>query len=502
MTMATPLATPFLQLEHIVKRFGGLTALNDVSLALAQGEVACLVGENGSGKSTLIKIISGMYTPDAGVISIDGQRHTHLRAIDSIREGIQVIYQDFSLFPNLSVAENIAVNEAVSAGWFLVNWTELRARAAQALARINVQLDLDAPAGTLPVVDRQLIAIAKALLQNARLIIMDEPTTALSQREIRSLFDVIRTLKAAGIGTLFVSHKLDEIIEIADRTIIIRNGEIVVDRPARELTRGAMIRAMTGRDLEDEALAAAPPAHAAVALQVEGLTCRGHFYDVSLHVRAGEVLGITGLLGSGRTGLALSLFGMLPPDSGRVTVDGRPASLHNVQSALEAGIGYVPEDRIKEGLFLPQPIGHNVVVRVIDELAAAAGVLDRGRMAAAVSQWVDRLRIKTPSAALPVTSLSGGNQQRVVLARWLATTPKVMILNGPTVGVDVGSKQEIHEIIRGLAAQGMAICIISDDVPELLQICHRIHVMKRGRIVSEFTPGRISEVELNAMLIE
>ncbi|MBW7885514.1 MAG: sugar ABC transporter ATP-binding protein [Caldilineaceae bacterium] len=500
--MATPLATPFLQLEHIVKRFGGLTALNDVSLALAQGEVACLVGENGSGKSTLIKIISGMYTPDAGVISIDGQRHTHLRAIDSIREGIQVIYQDFSLFPNLSVAENIAVNEAVSAGWFLVNWTELRARAAQALARINVQLDLDAPAGTLPVVDRQLIAIAKALLQNARLIIMDEPTTALSQREIRSLFDVIRTLKAAGIGTLFVSHKLDEIIEIADRTIIIRNGEIVVDRPARELTRGAMIRAMTGRDLEDEALAAAPPAHAAVALQVEGLTCRGHFYDVSLHVRAGEVLGITGLLGSGRTGLALSLFGMLPPDSGRVTVDGRPASLHNVQSALEAGIGYVPEDRIKEGLFLPQPIGHNVVVRVIDELAAAAGVLDRGRMAAAVSQWVDRLRIKTPSAALPVTSLSGGNQQRVVLARWLATTPKVMILNGPTVGVDVGSKQEIHEIIRGLAAQGMAICIISDDVPELLQICHRIHVMKRGRIVSEFTPGRISEVELNAMLIE
>ena len=496
------MVAPFLQLEHIVKRFGGLTALSDVSLALAQGEVACLVGENGSGKSTLIKIIAGIYGPDAGEIFIDGRRYTHLRAIDSIREGIQVIYQDFSLFPNLSVAENIAANEAVSSGRMFVSWSTMRANAARALQRINVRLDLDAPAGELPVVDRQLIAIAKALLQNARLIIMDEPTTALSQREIQSLFDVIRTLKAAGIGTLFVSHKLDEVIEISDRTLIIRSGKVVMDQPARELTRGAMIHAMTGRDLSSEAAVAPIEAAAPIALEAQHLTCAGHFYDVSMHVRAGEVLGITGLLGSGRTSLALSLFGMLPPDSGQVRVDGRAVSLRTVQSALEAGIGYLPEDRLKEGLFLPQPIGSNVIVRVIDNLVGAPGILNRGLIGSTIEEWVNRLRIKTPSVENPATSLSGGNQQRVVLAKWLAAAPRVMVLNGPTVGVDVGSKQEIHDIIRQLAAQGMAVLVISDDLPELLQVCHRIHVMKTGRIVSEFARSSITEVELNAMLIE
>jgi simple sugar transport system ATP-binding protein len=494
--------TPFLQLENIVKRFGGLTALSDVSLTLAQGEVACLVGENGSGKSTLIKIIAGMYSPDTGTILIDGKPHPHLRAIDAIREGIQVIYQDFSLFPNLSVAENIAVNEAVSTGKVLVSWSAMRANAARALARMHVQLDLDAPAGTLPVVDRQLIAIAKALLQNARLIVMDEPTTSLSQREIQSLFGVIRTLKEAGVGTLFVSHKLDEVIEIADRTIIIRSGKKVIDQPAHELTRSAMIRAMTGRDLDSEAAVGQVPETAPVALEVQNLTRAGHFYDVSLRVRAGEVLGITGLLGSGRTSLALSIFGMLPPDSGQVLLDGQPVSIRTVQDALDAGIGYVPEDRLKEGLFLPQPIGSNVVVRVIDSLVSAPGILNRRRVGGTIEEWVDRLRIKTPSVENPVTSLSGGNQQRVVLAKWLAAAPKVMVLNGPTVGVDVGSKQEIHDIIRQLAAQGMAVLVISDDLPELLHVCHRTHVMKRGRLVSEFERSRITEAELNAMLIE
>ncbi|MFO7635666.1 MAG: sugar ABC transporter ATP-binding protein [Caldilinea sp.] len=458
--------------------------------------------QNKATASYIIKIIAGIHEPDAGAIFIDGRRFTHLRAIDSIREGIQVIYQDFSLFPNLSVAENITANEAVSSGRMLVNWSTMRANAARALQRINVHLDLDAPAGELAVVDRQLIAIAKALLQDARLIIMDEPTTALSRREIQSLFDVIYTLKDAGVGTLFVSHKLDEVTEISDRTVIIRSGKIVVDQPARELTRGAMIHAMTGRDLSSEAMVAPVAKTAPVALETRQLTRAGHFYDVSMHVRAGEVLGITGLLGSGRTSLALSIFGMLPPDSGQVKVDGQVISLRTVQNALEAGIGYVPEDRLKEGLFLPQPIGSNVVVRVIDRLVGTPGIMNRGLIGDTIEEWVKRLRINTPSVENPVTSLSGGNQQRVVLAKWLAAAPRVMVLNGPTVGVDVGSKQEIHDIIRQLAAEGMAVLVISDDLPELLQVCHRIHVMKGGRIVSEFARSSITEAELNAMLIE
>lgn len=495
------MTTNFLELRNITKRFGGLTALNDVSLSLAAGEIVCLVGENGSGKSTLIKVISGMYSPDGGEISVNGRSYSHWRPIDAIREGIQVIYQDFSLFPNLSVAENIGVNEAVSSGQTLVRWDEMRRKARASLDRINVDIDLERLAGTLPVVDRQLISIAKALLQDARLIIMDEPTTSLSQREIQSLFTVIRGLKAQGIGTLFVSHKLDEIMEIADRMVIIRNGEMVLDRPGHTLARSELIRAITGRELELDIDSEPVPADAPVALRVEGLSRRGHYADISLEVRAGEVLGITGLLGSGRTSLALSLFGQLPPDGGRVYVDGRPVALHSTQDALEAGIGYVPEDRLREGLFLPQPIGKNVVVRVIDSLVGLPGVLKQQSVAEAIRTWIQRLNIRTPSAANPVSSLSGGNQQRVVLAKWLAASPKVMILNGPTVGVDIGSKLEIHEIVRQLSAQGMALLVIGDDIPELLNICNRIFLMRRGRIVQQFERQKISETELNAMLV-
>lgn len=490
-----------LELRNITKRFAGVNALNDVSLSIAPGEVVCLVGENGSGKSTLIKVIAGVHPPDIGVIVLDGQEFSRLRPIESIHHGIQVIFQDFSLFPNLSVAENIAVNEAVSAGRSFVNWGALHATAKAALDRIQVSLDLSAPAGSLPVVDRQLIAIAKALLQNARLIIMDEPTTALSQREIQSLFAVIHRLKQDGISTLFVSHKLDEVLEIADRTAIIRNGNLVMDRPAAGLTRGEMIRAMTGRDISDETLMTPVPADAPPALTVRGLGLKGVFADISLTVRAGEVVGVTGLLGSGRTNLALSLFGMTPADKGEITVGGKRVLIRSVQDALNAGIGYVPEDRLKEGLFLPQSIGNNIVVRSIDQLARGLGVIDGRAVNGRITEWMERLRIRARSTEDPVTSLSGGNQQRVVLAKWLASAPRVLILNGPTVGVDIGSKREIHEIVGRLAGQGMAILVISDDVPELLQICHRIFVMKRGRFVNEFERSRITETELNAMLV-
>jgi simple sugar transport system ATP-binding protein len=496
------MAREFLRLSHISKHFAGVTALRDVSLTVDQGEIVCLVGENGSGKSTLIKIISGVYEPDEGEIVIDGRSFRRLHPIESIREGIQVIYQDFSLFPNLTVAENLAANEMIARRRKFANWGEMWDIATQALQKIDIRIPLDARAGDLAVADRQLIAIAKALLQNARLIIMDEPTTSLTQKEIRSLFAVIRAAKTQGISTLFVSHKLDEVVEISDRTVIVRNGEKVADEPAAGLDRTAMTRFMTGHEVDFASVAPQRLGETAPnVLRVDGLGRQGQFADISFDLRAGEILGITGLLGSGRTDLALALFGKLPAASGQVTVAGRPVKITSTADALASGIGYVPEDRLREGLFLSQSIGRNVVVRIIDALVRLPGVLNRSAMNDAVDTWVERLHIRTQSPYLPASSLSGGNQQRVVLAKWLASEPKVLILNSPTVGVDVGSKLEIYEIIEDLAAAGMGLLVISDDVPELLYVCHRILLMKKGRIVRQFMRGEVTEEGLYQALV-
>lgn len=492
---------PFILLNQISKSFAGVKALQNISLTLNPGEVCCLVGENGSGKSTLIKIISGVHGPDTGEIVINGRTSKRLYPIESIREGIEVIYQDFSLFPNLTVAENIALNELILANRWLINWKEIYEIAGRALNKINVQIDLGRPASELSVAERQLVAIARALLRNARLIIMDEPTTALTQKEVQALLEVIHNLKENGTSILFVSHKLDEVLEIADRIVILRNGIKVFDGEAKALDRATMVRYMVGRDLIYEATGREEMAQdAPVVLRVERLTRARNFYDVSFELRAGEILGITGLLGSGRTALALSLFGLLPADSGTVYIDGRRAELNSVQEAIERGIGYLPEDRLNEGLFLTQSIGKNIVIRVIDRLTGTMGIIDQALANGTIRTWLERLRITTPSPDLPVNSLSGGNQQRVVLAKWLASEPRILILNGPTVGVDVGSKEEIHELIRDLARKGMALIVISDDVPELLQICHRILLMKKGRVVEEFVRENLTEAKLNAML--
>jgi simple sugar transport system ATP-binding protein len=331
---------------------------------------------------------------------------------------------------------------------------------------------------------------------------MDEPTTALTRTEIKTLFGVIESLKKDDISILFVSHKLDEVLEVADRTIILRNGQKVMDREAAGLDRAEIVRSMTGRGVEVElAEFGAPPASAPVLLRVESLSCARNFSDISFELRAGEVLGITGLLGSGRTGLALSLFGLLPADSGRVMIDGRRVKLDSIQDAMQNRIGYVPEDRLNEGLFLTQTIGKNIIVRIVDSLQAKTHLLDEKAIRARIGEWMTRLEIRTPSSELPASSLSGGNQQRVVLARWLASDPRILILNGPTVGVDVGSKAEIHGIIRDLARRGVGLLVISDDVPELLQVCHRILLMKKGMIAEEFRRQDITESGLNLMLV-
>mgnify|MGYP001272880037 CR=1 FL=1 len=496
------MSEPIIRVENISKRFGGVIALNEVSLSIFPGEICCLVGENGSGKSTLIKIISGVYAPDEGDIYLNNKLYKKLTPIDSIREGIQVIYQDFSLFPNLTVAENIAINHQLAHRKNLVNWQEVEKIAREGLQRINIELPLDELVENLSTADRQLIAIAKAILADARLIIMDEPTTALTQKEVIALFKVIIDLKERGISTLFVSHKLNEVREIAERTVIIRNGKKVLDQDARGIDIATMEYHMTGRRLDSSNIAFSPPGDMHTPLlKVENLSLRHGFVDVSFALRKNEVLGITGLLGSGRTELALALFGELPADSGRIFVQGKEVHINSIQQAVKNQIGYVPDDRIQQGLFLDQSINDNIIISVIDRLVTRIGLIKSKTKNEVSNQWIQRMAIKTPSGKLPVKTLSGGNQQRVVLAKWLATMPKILILNGPTVGVDVGSKAEIHELIRQLANEGIGIILISDDIPELFQTCHRILLMRTGRIVEEYQRNDIDEQELYQRLI-
>jgi len=481
------------------KSFSGVKALHDINLEITAGEIHCLAGENGSGKSTLIKIISGVYTPDSGTIEMGGRTYSKLTPIEAIMGGVQVIYQDFSIFPNLTVMENLALNTELAERRKLVNWRRFRKIAEEAIAKINFSVDLDAKVGDLSVADKQLVAISRALMSDTKLIIMDEPTTALTSREVGSLFRVILDLQAKGIAILFVSHKLGEVFEISERFTIIRNGHQVITSLPEELDHKKFAAYMTGREVEDLEFEDEGPMGEPV-LEVEGLGLDRAFEDVSFTLHKGEVLGITGLLGSGRTELALSLFGVFPAERGTIRVSGKTVKLRSIADAMHNGIGYVPEDRLSEGLALERSIGDNIVVSEIGNMVSRLGLLDGARRRAEVERWVDELKIATPDADNPVNTLSGGNQQRVVLAKWLATNPDILILNGPTVGVDIGSKQEIHVILRELARSGMGIIVISDDIPELQQACGRVLLLKEGRIYAEVDPRTSSERELSDMI--
>jgi simple sugar transport system ATP-binding protein len=486
-----------LKVESIKKSFGGVEALKGVSLEIRKGEIHCLAGENGCGKSTLIKIISGVYQADAGSIELDGTSFARMSPMDAIARGVQVIYQDFSVFPNLTVMENLAINMELMAKRKIVSYRRIRSIAAEALAKLGIKLDLEERVENLSVADRQLIAICRALLHDAKLIIMDEPTTALTKREVKALFAIIKRLQSEGISILFVSHKLDEVFEISERYTIFRNGQNVATGETGGLDRKAFVRHMTGREFADEAYR--PAELGEVALAARALCLRGGFEDLSFELRCGEILGITGLLGSGRTELVQTLFGIYKPDSGHIELRGERVKIRGVKSAIRHGIGYVPGDRLTEGLFLPQSIARNVVVSKLDSLSGFLGALKGRAIDAEVDRWVRELSIATQDPSLPVQTLSGGNQQKVVLARWLANDLSVLILNGPTVGVDIGSKFDIHALLRSLAEKGLAIIVLSDDLPEVLACASRILVMRGGRIVEELDPavtteGRLGEI--------
>lgn len=493
--------TPVLAVRHVSKSFAGVRALVDIDLEIAPGEIHCLAGENGSGKSTLIKVISGVHTPEEGSVAIAGREYTHLTPSAAIDAGVRVIYQDFSVFPNLSVMENIALGSEVAAGRALVNRSRMREVAREAIAKIGFTVDLDELVGNLSVADKQLVAISRALMGDAKLIIMDEPTTALTKKEVCALFDIVADLQSRGIAIVFVSHKLEEVFEIAQRFTILRSGRKVITCPKEDLDRASFARHMTGRDF-DEAPYRTGYIDADPVLEVREATVADAFENASLSVRPGEILGITGLLGSGRTELALSLFGMLHLDSGRIRVKGQDVTLRGVRDAIKAGIAYVPEDRLTEGLFLSRSIGDNITISEMDAFTHYLGFIDKEAIRAEEKRWVERLGVLTPDPDNAVNTLSGGNQQKVVLAKWLATNPSVLILNGPTVGVDIGSKFTIHSILRELAAQGMAIIIISDDIAEVLTNCSTIAIMRAGHLSEPISPDTLTEAELTRLLSE
>ncbi len=488
--------TPYLELKDICKDFSGVRALETANLSVAPGEIRCLVGENGSGKSTLIKIVAGVVHHDRGEIRIDGHSFSRLHPIDAIREGIQVIFQDFSLFPNLTVAENMAMNTLLAERRRLVTRRRIRDIAGEALSRLGVELDPEALVEDLPVASKQLVAIGRALLQNARLIIMDEPTAALTRPEVRRLLEIIRALKERNIATLFVSHKLDEVMDVSEQITVLRNGRVVADEPRAAFDAARLVFCMTGRRIAQSRRNAVPERTGTPLLSLRHLSRKGSFRDVSFDLWPGEILGVTGLLGSGRTELALALFGMEPATEGEIRIEGREVSIRSIHDALRNGLGYVPEDRLTEGLFLSKSLADNAAAGTARDLAGRLGLLPPRAVLRFGEDWIRRLRIAAPSASVPVRNLSGGNQQRVVLARWIALSPKVLVLNGPTVGVDIGSKSEIHAILEDLAAKGMGILIMSDDIPEVLHNCNRILLMKRGRIVEEFDGAATDENEL------
>ena len=482
--------------ENIVKSFGGAKALSNVSMSVSGGEVHCLAGENGSGKSTLIKIMSGVHAPDSGLIRLADKEFSELSPREAVREGIQVIFQDFSLLPNLTVAENIALPTYIFENSRLISKRQTKKIASEALNLIGVDIDVSSSVSDISIASKQLVAIARATNLGVKMLFMDEPTTALTRKEINRLFTVVTQLKKRGVATVFVSHKIDEIQEICNTITVLRNGEVVADGLMKDFGPQSISKAMTGQDVSTTRIAPALKLDEKRVVEVKQLTSKPTFTDISFSVAPGEILGVTGLLGSGRTELAEAIFGKYPVDSGEVFVDGTKIHLNSSKDALAAGIGYVPPDRLTQGLFLEQSILRNLVAVGIDQYKNRWGQLSQKNLSSAGSKWISDLKIKTNNSKNPVTSLSGGNQQRVVLAKWFAINPHLMILNGPTVGVDVGSKREILEIIRDRAKNGMAFLVVSDDIPELVQICHRILVIKNGKISKEFSESELNESAL------
>ena len=484
---------PFLEMDHITKRFPGVLALDDVHFDIYPGEVHALVGENGAGKSTLIKTMSGVYQPDPGsVIKIEGEVTTINGVRDAIRQGISVVYQDFSLFGNLTVAENIVINQMIDKKRPVLNWKKIKSKAADALKVVGAEIDPGETLENLSVAKQQMVAIASAVAHDARMIIMDEPTSALSRGEVETLYGIIGRLKEKNMAIMFISHKMDELFTVSDRFTVFRDGKYITTCLKDEIDRDGLISLMVGRKVEFEHHANLD-GKGSVVLTVEKLCKKGNFKDISFELHKGEVLGITGLVGAGRSEVALALFGLNKPDSGSILIEGQPVAIEQPWEALEKGLAFVPESRQTQGLIQEKSLEQNIVLPVLRQYTGKFGLIDRGAQRGAAEALMKKLDVRPLNADLLAMQLSGGNQQKVVLAKWIGTDAKVLIVDEPTNGVDVGAKSEIHNILRQLAAQGVGVIVISSELPEILSVCDRILIMRRGRISGEFVNDNVTQ---------
>lgn len=472
-----------INLKNISKTFGGVKALNRVSLDIKRGEVHALVGENGAGKSTLIKVLSGVHFPDDDAeIYINGERTIIKNPLDAIGKGISVIYQDISLFPNLTVAENICIgNEAV---WkATLNWYQIEQLAESAIAKVGADIDPAMLLKDLNLASQQIVAIARAISFNASLIIMDEPTSALSLGEVENLYHIIDNLSKDNIAVLFISHKLDEVYRVATRVTVLRDGNFIAVHDIKDVDRQELIRLMVGRDVEYLSTNAEKISNEEI-LKVINLNKKGNFRNISFALRKGEIIGITGLVGSGRSELAKAIFGLNKPDSGEIILNGQIVHIASSRDAVRYGIGYVPENRQLEGLIGKNSVYQNITLSILDKLCNQYNFVDVMKERAIAQQYIEELDVRPKDLDKLVGQLSGGNQQKVVLSKWLATNPKILIADEPTSGVDIGAKVEIHKALRELANSGIGVIVISSELPEILAVSDRIFIMRLGSIVS------------------
>jgi rhamnose transport system ATP-binding protein len=492
--------TTLLTLRNIRKSFAGVHALKGVSFELREGEVHALVGENGAGKSTLIKVVSGAHRADGGTMEVMGRVVEENDPVVSRSLGIAVIYQRPALLPDLSVAENIALGLERRGAARIVRWMERRRRAKDLLAKVSASIDADAPVHSLSMPEQQLVEIARALGANARILILDEPTASLSDREVERLLAVIGELRRQGVGIIYISHRLEELFQVADRVTVLRDGASVGTRAMKDVSRSELIRMMVGREVT-----AIFPKHAVplgdVVLRLENVGCRrSGVRGVSFDVRAGEIVGLAGLVGAGRTELARILFGLTPADAGAIEWRGRAMAIRSPAQAARMGIAYVPEDRRRHGVILEMPVATNATLAVLNRISKY-GWIDSHRERQLAAGYVKRLSIKTASLSTPAGDLSGGNQQKVSVARWLATEPKLLILDEPTQGIDVGAKAEIHRLMGELAERGMAIVMISSELPEILGMSDRVVVMHGGTVTGILDRAEATQENVMALAL-
>jgi rhamnose transport system ATP-binding protein len=489
-----------LRASNIDKSYAGVQALSHASFELRAGEVHALIGENGAGKSTLIKIITGAVPFDGGELEFDRVPITQHSPRLAKQMGVAAIYQQPALFPELSVAENIAIGLEESHPWSRVDWRKRRLRAEELLARVGAKANPDIEAGDLSMPQQQLVEIARALGADAKVLIMDEPTASLSEKDTQNLFGLIRQLRDQNVGIIYISHRLEELPLIADRVTVLRDGRTIDTRAMADVSRQELIQLMVGRDLSavfpKQAVQIGEP-----VLELRQLGCSASgIRDVDLSVRAGEIVGLAGLVGGGRTELARTIFGLTPADKGKITVRGRPVKIESAAQAIECGIAYVPEDRRRHGVILDLAISANITLAALDRFSRL-GVIDLSGEKEVSAEYARRLGIKTPAVFAPVATLSGGNQQKVALSRWLVTKPALLVLDEPTQGIDVGAKSEIHALMTELAAQGVAILMISSELPEILGMSDRIAVMYGGTIVATLDRGEATQERILALAL-